>query len=42
MDKKQIVEMLEMLEDYMWECDGDLLHSVLSTINVIKEKEEID
>jgi hypothetical protein len=41
MDKKEICLMLEMLEDYMWECEGDLLQSVLHTINVIKEKEGI-
>lgn len=42
MDKKEITEMLEMLEDYMWECEGDILHSVLSAINAIKEKEEME
>ena len=42
MDKKQIAEMIELLEDYMWECNGELLQSVLSTINAIKEKEGID
>jgi hypothetical protein len=42
MTKKEITEMLEMLEDYMWDCEGDLLHNVLSTINAIKEKEEME
>lgn len=42
MTKKEITEMLEMLEDYMWDCEGDLLSNVLSTINAIKEKEEME